>query len=189
MIDIRKEELFELGKAWLALTVAFSILFRNMGIGIVNTAILSFLTVGLAFVVHELAHKIIAQYYKCIAEFKANNTMLIAAILMAFLGFVLASPGAVYIKGFVTRAQNGIISLAGPVSNLVMALLFIPIMYLPGLYGVIGYFGVFINSFIGLFNMIPFMPFDGAKVWIWNKTYYVVTVIMLLSLTIWVLFI
>ena len=29
-----------------------------------------------------------------------------------------------------------------------------------------------VNAFLALFNMIPLMPLDGAKVWTWNKAFY-----------------
>ncbi|MFT4261273.1 MAG: metalloprotease [Candidatus Woesearchaeota archaeon] len=184
MINISREELIEFLKAWLAISLAFTILLRNMNIGLVNVFLISTMTVGIGIVLHELAHKLIAEYYRCRAEFKSDNKMLIAALLMAFLGFIFVVPGAVHIKGYVTRAQSGIISLFGPLTNLVLALLFIPFLYLEGLFFVVGYFGFMINSFLGLFNMIPFGPFDGAKVWIWNKVAYVVTAIILLIMTI-----
>ena len=40
---------------------------------------------------------------------------------ISLLGFTLVAPGAVMIRGRVTRAQNGIISLAGPGTNFLIA--------------------------------------------------------------------
>ena len=34
----------------------------------------------------------------------------------------------------------------------------------------IGQYGLLINSWLALFNMIPFWNFDGKKIFIWNKT-------------------
>ena len=39
-------------------------------------------------------------------------------------------------------------------------------------------YGFQINAWLGLFNLIPFAPFDGAKVWAWNKTIYLVMVLV-----------
>jgi Zn-dependent protease len=45
----------------------------------------------------------------------------------------------------------------------------------------------YFNAFLAVFNMIPVMPLDGAKVWKWNAGIYVVSmafVVILLILTI-----
>lgn len=167
-------ELKELLKAWIAISVAFTILLRGMDeLGIVATFFLSLLTVGLGFLLHELAHKIVAQHYGCQAEFRANNSMLALAVGLSFVGFVFAAPGAVMIKGFLTKKQNGIISIAGPMTNLFLAFFFLPLGFMEGLLGAMGVYGFTINSWLGLFNMIPVYPLDGAKVWKWNKALYV----------------
>jgi Zn-dependent protease len=147
---------------------------------------ISFLTVGLGFLFHEMAHKIIAQKYNCQAEFKADNLMLLLAFGMSFLGFVFAAPGAVHIKGYINKVQNGIISLAGPLMNLILALVFLPglILFSKGLLGTFFLYGFIINSWLGLFNMIPFGNFDGSKIYGWNKKVYYVTAITLLAMTV-----
>ena len=178
-----KVEIYELIKAWLAISVAFTILLRATDIGIINVFILSIITVGAGFLLHELAHKIVAQYYHCHAEFKADNQMLIIAIIMSFIGFIIAAPGAVRIKGFTTYRENGIISIAGPITNAILAFIFLPFIFFGGLIGIVASYGFLINSWLGLFNMIPVWKFDGAKVWEWNKTIYWITTITLLIMT------
>ena len=39
-------------------------------------------------------------------------------------------------------------------------------------------FGLTINSLLAAFNMIPTMPFDGAKIIQWNKPIYYITLIL-----------
>ena len=180
MIEIRREEIFELIAGWIGISIIFSVLYWNTNIGLVNVFILSLITAGLAFIVHELSHKFVAIYYKCTAIFKVDYKMLLAGLFMSFLGFLFIVPGSVVVRGFVTRAQNAIIALAGPVSNIILGLLFIPFMFLSGLFGVIGYFGFLINSVLGLFNMIPYGPFDGAKVIVYSKVMYIVVTLILL---------
>lgn len=188
-INLTTKEITQLIIAWIGISIAFSILLINTNIGIINVFLLSFLTAGLGFIVHELSHKYVANYYKCQAEFKANYQMILLGIGMSFLGFIFTLPGAVHIKGYHTRAQSAIIASAGPISNLILALLFIPFLFGQGLTLAIGYFGFFINSFLGLFNMIPFGPFDGAKIYIWNKKYWTIITTILLTLVIINLFI
>jgi len=185
---LKKRELFDLFKSWLAISIAFGILsmyvFSSLGAlnGFFVAFFVSLITAGLGFVVHELAHKFVAQKFYCNAEFKSNDFMLLFAILMSFGGFIFAAPGAVEINGAINRKQSGLISFAGPFSNFLLALLF-----LPGFFLVSGFFfkffffqGFFINSWLGLFNMIPFGPFDGKKIFGWNKFAYLFLVICLL---------
>jgi Zn-dependent protease len=140
-------------------------------------------------VLHELGHKIMARKYNCEEEFKADNIMLVLAVVMSVFGFVFAAPGAVQIKGYVNKAQQGLIALAGPLMNLLLALAFLPGMLLfKGLLGFAFLYGFLINSWLGLFNMIPVGNFDGAKIYSWNKRAYFVVAILLLAMTIFGMF-
>lgn len=169
------KEVRDLVKAWFAISLAFAIvlsgdIFSNT---FMFTFLLSGLTVGVGFLLHELAHKLVAQNYGCWAEFRAFNSMLIFAVAISFLGFVFAAPGAVMINGYVNLNKNGKISLAGPLTNLVLALLFLPAMLFPiSFVQQIGQYGFFINSWLALFNMIPIMGLDGSKILAWNKGIY-----------------
>ncbi|MAE13758.1 hypothetical protein CMO92_04280 [Candidatus Woesearchaeota archaeon] len=177
-----KTELKELAKAWIAISVAFGILIRPGSVSepsFLISILLAALTVGLGFFLHELAHKYFAQKYKCFAEFRAHDGMLVLAILMSFFGFIFAAPGAVIISGYVDKKRNGIISVAGPITNLVLAIIFA--LLLPIL-GSIAYYGFLINAWLGLFNMIPLGNFDGTKVLAWNKGVYAITLIIALFL-------
>ena len=131
------------------------------------TFLMSGLTVGVGFLFHEMAHKIVAQKYGCFAEFRANNLMLGLAIAMSFLGFLFAAPGAVMISGYVDLRRNGMISLAGPLTNYILAMMFLvgSLFFTSSLF----YFGFYINSWLGLFNLIPFGNLDGLKIFHWNK--------------------
>ena len=50
--------------------------------------------------------------------------------MSAFLGVLLAAPGAVMVSGRITDRQNGIIAAVGPISNIIIALIFLPIYIL-----------------------------------------------------------
>ncbi|QLK25196.1 metalloprotease [Natrinema zhouii] len=167
-------ELRDLAVAWLTLSAAFALLFEPIHRGgnialFVEMVVLSLVTVGMGFLLHELAHKVVAIEHGQIAEFRADYQMLFLAIMGALVGFLFAAPGAVYHRGSVTQRENGLIALAGPVTNHLLALLFLPLMILPGMLGVIGQMGVWINLILAAFNMIPFGPLDGKSVLQWHK--------------------
>lgn len=172
-----KQEKKDLFIAWILISIAFAIALRGQNLQFTQLIGISLVTVGMGFVVHELAHKYVAQHYSKSAEFEANLPMLAVSILIAFAGIVVAAPGAVRISGFVNQKESGIISSAGPIANIVLALLFLPLFLLSPTDSILLYitsFGFLINSWLALFNLIPFGIFDGAKVISWNKTAYAI---------------
>lgn len=155
-----------------ALTLAFTLLFMGGDTSLYLVVILSFIAVVTAFLLHEFGHKILAQRYGCWAEFRAWTFGLIMAVLSGFMGFLFAAPGAVYIRGRLTREQNGKVSAAGPLMNIGVASFLLPILFLlPDTMEEIQtllYMICYLNVFIGGFNMIPFPPLDGSKIIKWN---------------------
>ena len=172
-----KKDLFYAG---LMISLAFAILFSGGFGGFLNTGFLiifliSFFTAGIGFLFHEMMHKYVAQNYGFFAEFRASYKMLWLAILFSFFGFIIAAPGAVFIKGLITKEKNGKISMAGPLTNLVLAFIFLILIFTlntQGIFGAFLSFGLTINSLLAAFNMIPSIPFDGKKVYDWDKKIY-----------------
>lgn len=178
----------ELLKAWAGTTLAFAIL-QTGAAGLLSRAFLTNLFIagvvcGLAFVLHELAHRVVARHYGAEAHFVANNGWLLISILVAFAGFFIAAPGAVWHRGYLTTRQGGLIALAGPATNLVLSVLFLIFTSIlivgrvdaPSWMLLLGYIGFKLNGWIGLFNMIPAGPFDGAKVLSWSPLVFGITV-------------
>lgn len=181
--------------SWLAISYAFAVLllWSRSGIkptgdelinGIFNPLVISLCTVGISFIVHEMSHKIVAQRFGFWAEFRMSVPMLFVMLYLVLdFGILFAAPGAVMIYGGnVGRKENGRISLAGPLSNLLMGLAFFTLLSEQGILYEIGRYGVIVNITLALFNMIPFGIFDGRKVWDWNKAVYIVMVIAILLL-------
>ena len=91
-------------------------------------------------------------------------------MLAVAFGFVFAAPGAVYIYGrHLTREQNGKIAIAGPLANYALAIAFFLLLQgSPSAQGFLAY-GAQVNLFLAFFNLLPFGPLDGAKVYHWNR--------------------
>ncbi len=167
-------EIRDIAIAWVALSAAF--LIANSGVFVVGLGLfgnfgVALIAVGLGFVLHELMHKFTAQRYGYWAEFRMWPFGVVFALITSLLHFIFAAPGATYIMGRdVPDRQNGIISLSGPITNVVIALLFLPLLFLQNaILNQIGGVGLSVNFFLAGFNMLPIMPLDGAKVWRWNK--------------------
>ncbi|HLC86587.1 MAG TPA: site-2 protease family protein [Candidatus Nanoarchaeia archaeon] len=188
-------EIIDITKAWFAISVAFGIVLGGLSSLFFKAFIISAVAVGLGFLLHELSHKVVAQRYKYKAEFRSFDEMLFLAVIMSFFGFVIAAPGAVMIQAFkYNNKHNGMISAAGPLTNIILALLFLAAMFLTGnfslldkpvgtvvslpIFSSILLIGFFVNSWLALFNMIPVWQFDGAKIFRWNKIIYFSIVIV-----------
>ncbi|HIH14995.1 MAG: Conserved hypothetical membrane protein, peptidase family M50 [archaeon GW2011_AR17] len=189
-LKFSKIEIRDLTKAWIAISVAFAIalaggiIYVQPNFSFLTSILLAALTVGVGFLLHELGHKVIAQRYGCFAEFRADNMMLIIAIITSFFGFLFAAPGAVMIAGRVSTERNGKISIAGPLVNIVLAIIFLVlgIIIHQGFLGQLFAFGFFINTWLAIFNMLPLWILDGKKVWNWNKTIYIITLVFSIAL-------
>ncbi len=134
-----------------------------------STFIVILVAVGLGFLLHELAHKFAANRFGCKAEYKAYYNGLGLAVLLAVLtngSFVFAAPGAVYFGGLhLGKNKIGLVALAGPVTNIALFLISVALLPVSPLFGFIA----FVNIWLALFNLLPFAPLDGEKVFKWDK--------------------
>ena len=190
-------EIFQLLAAIAALTLAFT-LTLGRGVGRIADLIrtfdpefllllgVSFVAVMTGFILHELAHKVVAQRYGCLAEFRYFPVGLLMGIVTAALGFIFAAPGAVVISGAVTPRQNARISAAGPGTNLAVAAGFLGLAFVsgsgpPGLIDFLVANVAFVNLLLGGFNLIPVPPLDGSKIFAFNKPMWVGLVVALVG--------
>ena len=151
--------------------------------------------VGAGFILHELGHKFVSMKYGYWAEFKVWPQGLLFALITSFFGFVFAAPGAVYTyANYMTDEINGKISIAGPIVNIILALIFLAIatmVYPSALYSetyamifIACSVGYSINSFLAAFNLLPIGNLDGSKVLRWNFGIWIVTIAVAAILTI-----
>lgn len=160
-MDLR--EVGDLVAAWIILGLAFANLLGGFTL---EPVLVSLGTVGIGFLLHELMHRAVARNFGLGARFEANYPMLGLALVLSFMNFIFAAPGAVYTRGQRTGRQQMLISVAGPVTNIVLALVFLAVP------GVIGDYGFRINAWLALFNMIPVGGLDGESVLRYNKAVY-----------------
>lgn len=143
--------------------------------------------VGAGFILHELGHKFVSMKYGYWAEFKLWPHGLIFALITSFFGFVFAAPGAVYTyANYISDEINGKISVAGPIVNIILALIFLaiavavyPLAFESDTYVliyIIASVGYSINSFLAVFNLLPIGNLDGSKVLSWNFGIWIVTI-------------
>ena len=138
----------------------------------------SLLTVGVGFLLHELAHKVVAIRFGQVAAFRADYGMLGLAVLGGLAGFIFAAPGAVHHRGRITPREHGLIALAGPAVNVVLTFAFVPLWLVGGTVGQAGALGVTVNAVLAGFNMIPFGPLDGATVRQWSTPVFAVSFVV-----------
>jgi len=171
-MHFQRKEVIDLVKAWAFITVIFTlVLARPFSTeGVIEAIWISAIAVGLGFLLHELAHKYVAQNYGLQAYFVSFDKMMWLSLFLAFIGIIFIAPGAVQIQGGADRIRLGRIAAAGPATNVVLAVIFIALntLYPFKLFS----FGAYINSILAVFNMIPILMLDGKKIKDWDKKKY-----------------
>ncbi len=186
------------------LTVAFAMLFLG---GLTGAAAdfgaflylvpIAFVAVTCSFVLHELMHKFTAQHFGALAAFRTSQMGLGITIVTAFVGFLVGIPGAtvIYTNSF-TKRENGIVSLAGPLTNFAVFGVFLAVGYVlyPHFIATAGSlfsggnlakssyventlaFTLYISIILAFFNMLPIFPLDGSKVLAWNPVIFLIVI-------------
>ena len=139
---------------------------------------IAFVGVSLSFVLHELMHKFVAQRFGAFAAFRTSHNGLAITLVTSLFGFLLGIPGAtvIYTNSF-TKRENGLVSLAGPLTNFAVFAVFAAALLIlgPSTQSYAGFaldFIMFISILLAFFNMLPIFPLDGSKVLAWNPGVY-----------------
>jgi len=187
-----KVEIRDLAICWLMLGFCFSFQYLIPARGIPYSQsiqdfiiyfAISLIGIGAGFVFHELAHKGVAQRFGYHVEFRMWKMGLIIAVasaIVSFGRFLFFAPGAVYTSTnkYPDPREEGLISGAGPVANIILAGLFYLLTFYTGVLSVIGSFGFQINLWLAAFNLVPFPPLDGVKILRWNKAAWMIMAVV-----------
>ena len=189
MFSFTGKEIRDLVISFIVIALGFTILYSN---GDYSNVTLIFpvvmIGVGAGFIFHELGHKFVAMHYGYYAEYELWPIGLLIALVSSFFGFIFAAPGAVVIfSNGMEEKTNGIISIAGPIVNIILGLIFFLILGSLGAFGdfintemgaivyLICVLGTRINFFLAAFNLLPIPPLDGSKVMAWSVPIWLVT--------------
>ena len=186
MFRFTGKEIRDLIISFIVIALGFTILYSNGDYSHITLIFpIVMIGVGVGFIFHELGHKFVAMHYGYYAEYELWPTGLLIALASSFFGFIFAAPGAVviYSNGMEERT-NGIISIAGPIVNIILGLIFFLILGSLGNFvytetGAIVYLicvlGTRINFFLAAFNLLPIPPLDGSKVMAWSVPVWLIT--------------
>lgn len=147
---------------------------------------------ALSYLMHELAHRIVARrnYVKAFFKLDPIGAMLtlISAIPMLPVKFI--APGAVVLASPTTIRVIGSTAFWGPATNVIisaisyiLSLLFIPVFpsqWLSSIFLILSKF----NAFIAFFNLLPFGLLDGLKIIKWSMPRWVAVIALSLVLLI-----
>jgi Zn-dependent protease len=129
-----------------------------------------------SFFLHEIAHKIVAQREGLWAEFRLTLIGTILTLISVITPlFKIISPGAVMIAGSADMKSMGKTSIAGPMINITLSMMFLAGTFLFPQQIQILALAAFFNAWIALFNLIPLGILDGFKIFQWNKKDWVLT--------------
>jgi len=150
-----------------------------------NELICRVFTLVIAFTVHEFAHAWVADYFgdytaRASGRLSLNPLVhldLFGSLLLIVAGFGWARAVPINPELLKKRSRFGVlwVSLAGPVSNLIMAAIsglpirlgLIPLAATTGVLPSLGeflYVFCYINIILAIFNLIPLPPLDGEKI-------------------------
>ncbi|KUK01189.1 MAG: site-2 protease family protein [Methanobacteriales archaeon] len=186
MVKFTAGEIRDIIISMLVIAAVFSYVFSNKQFDIaVSLLPASIIGVGVGFVFHEIAHKFMAIRYGFWAEYRLWIGGILLALITAYFGFVFAAPGAVYIHGaYISREENGKIALAGPTTNILLALFFLLLASSStGIVAGIATLGYAVNGFIAFFNLLPFSVLDGAKIIHWNPIVWLLATLAAITIT------
>ena len=165
--------------AWLVFSLIILVAVARLDDPLVASIPLVLGVVGVSILAHELSHKLIARSFGFKTVFKVWESGLVFSFFLILLGVLIPFYGSTFIKQkdwpyYKKIKEMGLIYSVGPVISLVLASCFLGLTYGTSTEWLVdlGIVGFWVNSVLALFNLIlvyPLTPFDGRKIFLWNK--------------------
>ena len=185
-----------------SLILGFIVSFRDWGVDKfsfqvgINNFVSSTLIVGLAIIAHLFIQRLIALKKGYRVDYKHWNIGLIIGLVLAILsnGFVIfLAIGGIIIhqikskkigifRGGLRYDDLAIISFFGPLTNMVLAIFFKILTFLPNT-ALIDKL-VMINIWIALFTMLPIPPLSGINIFYFSRSLYLIAVVMFIIIAV-----
>ncbi len=136
----------------------------------------------IAVIPHELAHRWSARRLGCYSRYVLSPMGLLLTLITAipFIPIKVIMPGftlviSPYHDPDTNKRIDGIVSIAGPITNLVFAsisLFTLALLLRQGFINILLFYFLYnnalINSWVALFNLLPAPPLDGSKIIRWK---------------------
>lgn len=176
-------ELKDIIISWFALSLAFMIAVRMVSL---EYFLIFLFIIAVSFITHELAHRQVAKRLGFNAKFEMWPAGLLIAIVSSLGGFIFAAPGAVVISQGIVSNRRDLeeasfkISAAGPIANIVLGAILLYSVFIFG--SPVLFLAAQINIWLAIFNLLPFPPLDGSKVFRYNSKAWVFIFLMAVGL-------
>lgn len=178
----RTGEAIAFALAILSVAVAFLFNFSRP----IEGVLLPTLAFAIAIIPHELAHRQTARARGCWSRFVLYPPGFLATFFVNLAMGMLTHRPLLFLSGYTliscpgyTREDEGLISLAGPLTNIAISLISLSLLYFVYLDSLYYYFILILmelNSFVAFFNLLPLGPLDGAKIFRWNTALWAVAI-------------
>lgn len=179
---LRRKDLRDTLIALVILTLIFAYDSQNLG-NIVNNFAPALIAIGIALFVNKTVHSWAAKRFGCATYFRLWMPGIVFALLLMIVGFKFPAIGFVVVHPFafgrwghrsrrLSMTEEGLMGLAGPGSNILLAML---LRTIPG--PMFSYMS-FVSAYFAIFNLIPIKPLDGSKIVFWKPLAWLFLVII-----------
>ena len=172
-LGLSASEVIIIEVAVIMLALAF-VLADRVGLTLGN--ILIYLLVGaISVVLHDFAHRYFATKHGHDADTQFWGLGTVIMFITAWLygnAFAQSYRNLVNRTGEDNAREAGIEMVAGPVTSIILMILFLALTRLGGLYAVAGGVGFTINLITAVYSLMPIGTMDGGAIWKWNRFVY-----------------